>query len=384
MTPFRSHGKGSFVIKGTWAGVRIERASGTTDNTLYKKLTHMLDTLADAGRTDVLAQVANGKVKLLELWRDYRGGNWEKLPTSAHIIPLLPALEAWWRDIPGEQHQKDAIEAATVILAVAPDDATLSDVPDAVRRLRVIYLDRGRQFKKVRDTASAFLRAELSRAHPLWLEVRAIESVRVKCKLGRHPQDPDAARAICASISPTAAKIWWTLCCTGMGPKEYWKDGWSVEDGHLRIHGKKRSGRDRLVPLITDVEPPTITKWGFTTALRRSGFDVTPYDARRTFAYWMELGRIWDTHQKAYLGHGPRTITDLYRGHDVTRFLDEDAEKLRQVVGLVVVPEKGTPRKSMRRVGFEPTRSGLKVRLRRAQKNPRARKDTSMDNDGSR
>jgi integrase len=84
--------------------------------------------------------------------------------------------------------------------------------------------------------------------------------------------------------------------------------------GHLRITGKKRRARDRLVPFIlTEINAPLLGPAGFLSALRRARLGVSAYGARRSFARWMEEAGILETHQQAYLGHGPRTITDLYR-----------------------------------------------------------------------
>ena len=151
---------------------------------------------------------------------------------------------------------------------------------------------------------------------------------------------------------------------TAMPVVKPWQDGWEEIDGHLRVHGEKRAGRDRWVPLMIELAPPQLTMDAFAKTLKRSGLGVTPIDGRRSFAFWMELARIWDTHQQAYMGHGRRTITDLYRGHDVAAFLDDDAEKLRAlVVGkLVGSPIDDTTQVVMSRLGIEPRTYGLKVR----------------------
>jgi hypothetical protein len=92
-----------------------------------------------------------------------------------------------------------------------------------------------------------------------------------------------------------------------VGPKEFWTDGWAVEDGHLRIHGQKRPGRDRLVPLVVDLEALPLTRAAFEHKLKHSGLGVTPDDARRSFANWMDQTGILEVNQRAYLGHGPKT-----------------------------------------------------------------------------
>jgi integrase len=371
MTPFRSHGKGTLVLKGTFAGVHIERASGTNDAKRLRDLRAMCRTLADGGRLDVLAELAKPRgLKPLEVWAHYRAGDWSRIPTVAHLQPFKTTFEAWQKQVPGERHRSDLELAGEQLTAAIAQPATVAQLPDAVTALRLKYerAGAGRQFNKLRDAASAFIRQTLTRQHPLYLAIRAIEPLVVTRKYGRHPQDPAAARVIAETLGGEAGRIWWILCGTGMGPKEFWTDGWQEVDGHLHVRGQKRSGRDRLVPLIVELAPPVLSFWGFSTALRRSGLGVTPYDARRSFAFWMELARIWDTHQQAYLGHGHRTITDLYRGHDVTPFLDEDAQKLLDmVVGKVVgSPQGETAQVVMSRPGIEPGTYGLKVRLSRS------------------
>ena len=364
MTPFRSHGKGTLVLKGTFAGVHIERASGTNDAKRLRDLQAMCRTLADSGRLDVLAELAKPRgLRPLEVWAHYRSGDWSRIPTVAHIQPFKETYDAWVKGIAGERHKSDLVYAGKILVAAARSAATLADLPAAVAHARHQYAEAGRMFNKLRDAASAFLRATLTRQHPLYLAIRAIEPLVVTRKYGRHPQDPAAARMIVEALGGEAGRIWWMLCGTGMGPKEFWSDGWEEVDGQLHVKGQKRSGRDRLVPLIVELERPRLTRWGFTTALRRSGLGVTPYDARRSFAFWMELARIWDTHQQAYLGHGHRTITDLYRGHDVLPFLEEDAGKLLDVVvGKVVGSPAGEDAQVvMRRLGIEPRTYGLKV-----------------------
>src|SRR6266704_6966031 len=81
MTPFRSHGKGSLVLKGRFAGVRIERASGTNDPRRLADLKAMRRALAEAGRLDVLEHLASGRTRPLEVWSAYRSGSWASLPT---------------------------------------------------------------------------------------------------------------------------------------------------------------------------------------------------------------------------------------------------------------------------------------------------------------
>src|SRR5438094_859233 len=76
-------------------------------------------------------------------------------------------------------------------------------------------------------------------------------------------QHPDGAKQADYSAGQQAARIWWGMCCTGMGPSEFWGE-WSVREDRVRIVGTKRPGRrwgseGRDVPLLTRVMPPEMT-----------------------------------------------------------------------------------------------------------------------------
>lgn len=348
MTPIRSHGIGSLVLKGTFGGVKIERATGIyRDEARVALLRAMCHTLADAGRQDILREIAVGRLKLRDVWTRYRRGDWSHIPTTVHATPLLPAFQAWRARVPGERHRWDLRLAEK---AFAVPHATVADLPALVLRLREQYRAKGagRQFNKFRAAAMAFLRQTYTRANPLWGEVAAVEPLPVTRKLERHPQTPDGARAIAAQLGGEAGRCWWQTCCTGMNPKEFWVDGWEVEDGVLHVHGRKRKGRERTLPaVLDDLERPTISRGAYEHRLKRAKLGVTPKDARHSFAVWMGEAGISQAHQDAYLGHGPRTMGDLYRQHTVrVEMLDADRATLRAYIGLGV--QAPTPRRTVR------------------------------------
>ena len=368
MTPFRSHGKGTYVLKGTFGGVRIERATGTHDAKRLEDLRSMCRTLADAGRLDILEQLRDGTLRLLDCWRHYRGGDWSRIPTPEHARPLAEAFAAWRQTVPGDRHRRDLGIAERQILAAARTGATVANLPAAVSALRTRYDSKGagRQFNKLRDAASAFLKQTLTRRHPLYQAVRAVEPLPVIRRYPKHPQAPASARTIADVLGGEAGRIWWLLCCTGIGPDEYFSLKWAVEDDLLHVKGTKRRGRDRLVPRLVEIEPPLLSVWGFRSALKRSGLGVKPYDARRSFANWLEQSGIWETHQQAYMGHGPRTITDLYRRHElVLEQLERDRATLLAFIagGISGGIGEGVSRDlPVTRAGIEPAACGLKVR----------------------
>jgi len=95
------------------------------------------------------------------------------------------------------------------------------------------------------------------------------------------------------------------------------------------------------VPLVETIERSPLTQDQFQRALKRSGLCVQPYDARRTFAHWCDLAAIPEIRRELYLGHAVlANLRTLYGAHESERFVDEDAMRLRKVVGFVVGPPR--------------------------------------------
>jgi len=111
----------------------------------------------------------------------------------------------------------------------------------------------------------------------------------------------------------------------------------TVERDRVRIHGTKTRGAERVVPRISGNhpgQPPALSYRAFREALAEaSDGQMTPYDLRRTYATWLEAAGIPRTRRRLYLGHGNQDVTDIYEWHEVTKFLEEDAEKLRAYLG---------------------------------------------------
>ncbi|MCH8873807.1 hypothetical protein IH824_13725 [candidate division KSB1 bacterium] len=164
-------------------------------------------------------------------------------------------------------------------------------------------------------------------------KVGDVRPLKVQRREG-NPQEPDEARAIRAALG-RHGDAWWSMCCTGMGPDEYWSLKWRVGPNYVRILGTKRDARKRDVPLVcAPVVPITKTSSGFAQALRKvTGGDVQPYDGRRTFMHWMEEAGITRTRRRMYMGHAVKDVADLYERHELARFLDDDATKIGAYLG---------------------------------------------------
>jgi hypothetical protein len=346
MTPFRSHGKGTLVLKGRFAGVRVERASGTSDPKRLADLKAMCRALAEAGRLDVLDDLARSRVRPLEVWQAYRSGSWSSLPTPAHAWPFTERFEQW-RLGRAPHYQRD-IRSAVAQLSSIDGSFTLGKLGDVLLRYRAHCETQGTgaMFNRVKGMVLGFLRDTVTRQHVLYQQCAAAPRLPESRKRLGDPQTPDQAKTIRALLVEPVGAAWWAMCCTGMGPDEFFGSKWRYEDGRLRVLGTKRAARDRYVPVIETVERSPLTQEQFQRALQRSGVGVRPYDARRTFAHWCDLAGVPEIRRELYLGHAVRgNLRTLYGAHESERFVEEDARKLKKVVGFVVGPRSPRSRK---------------------------------------
>jgi integrase len=126
----------------------------------------------------------------------------------------------------------------------------------------------------------------------------------------------------------------WALATTGMRPAEYWsRNGaaWADLLSHIHVYGTKTTAAKRpTFSLRPHARPPMCGEQFFRRAFAaatekaiREGLDV--YSLRRTFAALCESARIEPSRARAYLGHGPKTVTDLYLRTNVLPFVEQDA-----------------------------------------------------------
>lgn len=338
MTPHLANNRGSFVLDRQVKGVgRIRRASGTADPKLFKLLDAMLGTLKQAGRVDLLKAIRSGALTPLEVWAQFRVSDLDALPSSDTMRPLKGALQAWLKDgETGKHNLASRRYAVAAILRHAAKDATVADLAPALSAFRKKATG-PTMFNRARAAALAFVRDELGRSHPIYGRLRDVRTMKEARKPG-NPLTPAQLTELAEKLGTCGVNAW-GMCLTGMGPGEWW-GRWKVLADRIHVHGTKREGRDRDIPLILPIGRPVGTYATFRKALKAaSGDTVTCYDFRRTYATWMEQAGILRALRKAYMGQGTTDVLDLYERVQVERFLAEDAEKLRKVVG--DVPARG-------------------------------------------
>jgi integrase len=331
---YRNNNRGTLVLDRVFKGVgRIKRASGTTDPKVFKNLDGMLGTLYDAGRVDILRAVARGTLSPLEVWARFRVQDLASLPTVETIKTLKDAMEEWLEDEDtSDWNRAGRRYAIRAILRHAKADATVADLPAALRDYKKKARGTPAMFNRTRAAALAFLRDTLGRSAPLYGAVMDLATLK-EAKAPPNPQTVAQMVALTAKLDGDAAAIAWGMAMSGMGPGEMW-GAWTELADRIHIKGTKRSGRVRDVPRIGAIAKPTISETVFRKRLKvASDGAITPYDLRHTFSQWMQEAGIPRARRKVYMGHGRTDVTDLYERGEVTRYLLEDAAALRKVVG---------------------------------------------------
>lgn len=343
MTPHKSGGRGSFILDRRTRVGRIAVASGTTHAPTFRRLNEMITSLGETGRSDLLREIRDGRLKPLEVYEAFRVNELHKLPLGEMLKPLAAALNAWLDTVDCSASQRAAHK--TMINKVTERGAgTVADLPG---RLVLVGLDCRKektpaQFNRVRASALSFIRDTLKRSHRLYGEIRDIPVMKERKSPKRQPQTwtqlVDHANKL-NDISPRYRNAMWAMALNGMGPKEYFVDGWKVLADRVSISGAKRDKRTRVVPLLRSRYFMALTAnrtVGVAREMRVFGevllgkCGIHPYDLRRTYANWLEAAGIPRTRRKLYMGHAGGDVTSLYEQHEVNQFLVEDAEKMER------------------------------------------------------
>ena len=112
---------------------------------------------------------------------------------------------------------------------------------------------------------------------------------------------------------------------------------WDVTGDRVVIGGTKTAAARRVVPLIYRPARPTMAYSTFYHALRGlTDGALNVHDLRKTYQRWLEDAGVPDWRISLYAGHakGGRDLATIYRKpRDLTRLLNEDAERVRAWLG---------------------------------------------------
>ena len=352
-------------IDRVFAGVgRIVRYSGTTHAGTFKRVNAMLSALHALGDLDTLAAIRDGVFPPLVVLHAYERGQLARLTRESAAL-LVPALWKFHRT-----HEASASYRSDLATSVRHVErvkgsatATVTQLPTILRGMKDAFRDRPVAFNRLRAHCLAFAAEQSGQLSPLWTEIHRVqrfkkaEGRRAK-KLQRRPLTVAELDQVCAAFKDHVvhggrrgagnkgrltvkrtiaavdlAAMARAMATTGMRPAEYWqRDGasWEPRTGHVWVEGKKTSAARRPTFLLVSAQRPVCGEQFFrrafaaaTTKAIRVGLDA--YSLRRTFASWCESAGLLESRRKAYLGHGPKTVTDVYLQTEVLPFVRADA-----------------------------------------------------------
>lgn len=324
---------------------RVKKRSGVRTVAEQRQLVAMLQTLPKQGHLDLVRDIQAGRRKPLEVFAHYLAGTLDHLTGPQDDTPLRPALDDWLDHALCAAGTRENRRAAFRALQHDGRRTYLfRDLPGMLREYRSRCETAGhpRAFNIARTCVQAFVRDKVGKRKPLTLDVADVSMLEERGQ-GHAGMALADAVAVRDALGPAAGRIWWSLCITGMGPKELWGE-WTVRQDRVSIRGTKTKRRVRDVPLVDTPTRPELTRPGFVSALRRcsqkAGTVVAPYMARKSFARWMEDSRIPRVRRIRYLGHTGADTTDIYEGYEVTQYLREDADRMRETLR-AVLPRQG-------------------------------------------
>jgi len=342
--PYQRSKTSPFVIDRRFGGVgRIRLPSGTTDEKTFRRIDAMCVELYNRGRIDLLRAIkqfgsSRGRSGLapMVVFAAFCNEGLSALPSPEGLAPLVQSMLDFI-----DSHDCSIVHKQTMrscvrhIARVGNSHSPISDLPEIVGQLRIGMRDKPAMFNRLRATALAFTRARFKKHHPLWNDIAGVDPLAIKNRRPHYPKSPDELKTITARMDPAYSEMAWSMASTGMGPKEYIEGKWEIQGDRVAIHGTKREGRERFVPLIKGVPlvRPTGNLKAFRLALGSADFGrMGVYDLRRSYATWLEACGVPRTRMRMYMGHGARDVTDVYLWQEVKQFIADDSLRLSRYV----------------------------------------------------
>jgi hypothetical protein len=324
-------GKGTYEVDRIIAPLgRVRLRTGTRDARRAEAYDRMLDDLP----LDLIRLLQAKAITLREVYERRRLGR--PMPSAEELQPLGAALTAWLAQPLKPVGASEHTNRRDMVRFLGPlTGRTVAEFPMVVRALyeRLRDAGHGATWNRRKSAAQAFARDVLGKRSALYAAVTELPRLPEPARFSRHPCTVAEAKQIRDALGPKWGPQWWTLCLTGMEPKEHWRDGWKILSLGVAIHGQKRPARERIVPLLGPLAAPVGTMGGFAEALERAALGVTPMDARRSYQRWLDEVGLPHYRQDAFAGHGPKAMRELYKFGDIRAWLEEDTRKLRAYVG---------------------------------------------------
>jgi integrase len=338
------------VFKGVG---RIHRSLETTEPAVAKQRKTMLDTLSDFGKIDILKAIQSGRLSISQVEVAHKRNKIDELPAAEALETLREAVDSWLAQ--GHGSRKPIADATrdgyrqvwyqALNSSVFGDSPTVADVTaDNVEGFRRELLKQGHapQANRFWFAARSFLGETLGKRHPQLFALQDLNKYPETLEI-RPTLTPEGFWALHDASDELLQPALLTMALSGMMPSEYERlreSHFHRKDGFIQVPGQKTAARRRKVGF---------PEWAWDTAisavpwnLDRSKFqklvvaaakkggvpDVRPYDLRHAYGQWLEDLGVPMSRVKAYLGHGIKSMTDLYLRHEVVPHMKKDANKL--------------------------------------------------------
>lgn len=315
-------------------GGRFKHATGTSDPTIIASMKVMLKTLDDRGDYEHIRAIQEGKLTLMEVWQAWSQGKLAGLQAVEEILPLKATMLKWldsYKDIAPNTREKYRYDYGQLFKMATKADTGVNSLPKLLKKYRdqCEKNDTARQFQMTKNAVRSFLANHLGKSHPLYLAVVDIKGIPVIKKRAARSHSFPVISAVAEKLPEESRKVMWTLVTTGMGWLEY-QNFEVVENKYIWIHGKKvrriDDRRNRKVPLIQMPHKPTMAERTFRKHLKKaSGGEMTTYDLRHTYAGWLLDAGIPFNRQQQYMGHQPKSMTQMYSQVKLEDYLVKDA-----------------------------------------------------------
>lgn len=328
-------------IDRTWKELgRVRIPINGLDRETIKGMGAMLTHLKKTGNVDQWRGLATGQTKPLEVYRRYLRNELDDVILVEKVQSGKRVMLEWVETLP-ESRRKSYKQYVNDLFQLEPD-ATVSELGEVLENLKVHYRSKGARTSmlKCKAVAGSYVKntPSLGRNSALYRKIQnvQIDFASTHVHTGKAREVWDVVDAVKKMKQPQGA-MFWSMCLLGTNPKEYLRDGFSIEeDSHgryVRVAGKKNELRTRVAPLIFDdlVQPSRAVKW-FRIELHKVRPDWMLKDARASYSHWMNMANIPKIRRQLYMGQEAGDVHSVYNIHELRHYLDSDAEVMAKYI----------------------------------------------------
>lgn len=353
---------GTYVVDRVIKGNRLKLSTGTRDLRTAKRMDDVIEQILDNGLDHHLRHLSERKVTLRQLYELQQKGQLNnRFHNPEALQPLEPALSKWIASYKGysEGTRKGNIEFLKTMykrLATQYPKPLMEDIPQMLRKYRDICegRDTPRTFNLTRAVFFRFLKLRVGKQGELYQQAADVEKLPDKPKHPQTAKTPEEITQLTSALPDKYRGMVWTMCTTGVGWLEYGQMtvNANAKTPSVYIAGTKMDRKDerrrRTVPLVM---PPSsrvgserqFRKVLLATASQLGMKSINIYTFRKCYANWLLEAGIPQWRIEMYMGHQPQNQTQKYQMTEVSRWLTDDANRLREWLASPHTAQQSSP-----------------------------------------